>query len=152
MRKDETFQRVKISVTEYEQLKRAERKVKSAKVLKRIQAFKLMYCGWKYSDIAEFLLVTNNTITNWINLYKGGGLESLLGLHYMGGQAQLSEEQLLELKSEANKGSFTIAKDVKHYIKQNFGIEYNLSHVQLLPKNNLALRCFVWVNYTFLTG
>jgi len=136
MRKDKTFQRVKISVTEYEQLKRAERKVKSAKVLKRIQAFKLMYCGWKYSDIAEFLLVTNNTITNWINLYKGGGLESLLGLHYMGGQAQLSEEQLLELKSEANKGSFTIAKDVKHYIKQNFGIEYNLSHVQLMSKKN----------------
>ena len=95
-----------------------------------------MYRGWKYSDIAEFLLVTNNTITNWINLYKVGGIESLLTLHYRGGQAQLSEEQLLELKSEANKGSFAIAKDVKHYIKQNFGIEYNLSHVQLMSKKN----------------
>ena len=136
MRKDETFQRVKISVTEYEQLKRAERKVKSTKVLKRIQAFKLVYRGWKYSDIAEFLLVTNNTITNWINLYKEGGIESLLTLHYRGGQAQLSEEQLLKLKSEANKGSFAIAKDVKHYIRQNFGIEYNLSHVQLMSKKN----------------
>ncbi|MBE9593039.1 MAG: helix-turn-helix domain-containing protein, partial [Proteobacteria bacterium] len=94
MRKGETFQRVNISETEYEQLKRAERKVKSAKVLKRIQAFKLIYRDWKYSDIAEYLLVTNNTITNWINLYKVGGIESLLTLHYRGGQAQLSEEQL----------------------------------------------------------
>jgi len=136
MRKGEPFQRVKISNAEYEQLKVAESKTKSVKVLKRIQAFKLMYLGWKYSDIAEFLLVTNNTITNWINFYKEGGIESLLVLNYMGGQAQLSEEQLFELKIKASKGSFAIAKDVKHYIKQNFGIEYNLSHVQLLLKKN----------------
>ena len=47
MRKGEIFQRVNISETEYEQLKGAERKIKSAKVLKRIQAFKVMYRGWK---------------------------------------------------------------------------------------------------------
>jgi len=66
----------------------------------------------------------------------GGGIESLLGLHFMGGQAQLSGEQLLELKSETSKGSFTIAKDVKHYIKQNFGNAFYLSHVQLMTKKN----------------
>jgi len=136
MKKGETFQWVSISETEYEQLKLAERKVKSAKVLKRIQAFKLIYLGWKYSAIAEFLSVTNNTITNWINIYREGGIEALLPLHYKGGQARLSEEQLSELKSEANNGEFAIAKDVKHYIKQNFSIEYNLSHVQLMCKKN----------------
>ena len=139
MRKGETFQRVNISETEYEQPKRAERKVKSAKVLKRIQAFKLMYRGWKYSDIAEFLLVTNNTITNWLNLYQEGGINSLLSLHYKGGQAKLSEEQLFELRNEASKGSFAIAKDVQHYIKQNFWIVYNLSYVQLLCKKNIVI-------------
>ncbi|MCD4798026.1 MAG: helix-turn-helix domain-containing protein [Methanosarcinales archaeon] len=136
MRKGEPFQRVSISDAEYEQLKVAEPKTKSVKVLKRIQAFKLMYLGWKYSAIAEFLSVTNNTITNWINYYKEGGIDSLLLLNYKGGQAKLSEEQLSELKIEAGKGAFAIAKDVRQYIKKNFGIEYNLSHVQLLCKNN----------------
>ena len=136
MRKGETFQRVSTSDAEYEQLKVAEPKIKSVKVLKRIQAFKLMYLGWKYSAIAEFLSVTNNTITNWINSYKEGGIDSLLVLKYKGGQAKLSEEQLSELKIEAGKGVFAIAKDVRHYIKQNFGIEYNLSHVQFLCKKN----------------
>ena len=136
MRKGEAFQWVSISETEYEQLKRAERKVKSAKVLKRIQAFKRIYLGWKYSAIAEFLSVTNNTITNWINSYREGGIEALLTLHYKGGQVRLSEEQLAELKNEANKGAFAIAKDVKHYIKQHFDIEYNLSYVQLMCKKN----------------
>lgn len=66
MRKGEAFQRVSISEAEYEQLKLAEKKAKSVKVLKRIQAFKFIYLGWKYTDIAKFLSVTNNTITNWI--------------------------------------------------------------------------------------
>ena len=136
MRKGEPFQRVSISDVEYEQLKVAEQKTKSVKMLKRIQAFKLLYLGWNYSDIAEFLSVTNNTITNWINYYKDGGIDSLLLLNYKGGQAKLSEEQLSELKDEADKGVFAIAKDLQHYIKQNFGIDYNLSHVQLLCKKN----------------
>lgn len=136
MRKGEPFQRVSISTVDYEQLKVAEQKTKSVKVHKRIQAFKLMYLGWKYSAIAEFLSVTNNTITNWINYYKEGGIDSLLVLNYKGGQAKLSEKQLSELKIEAGKGLFGIAKDVQHYIKKNFGIEYNLSHVQLLCKKN----------------
>ena len=136
MRKGEPFQRVVISDVEYEQLKVAEQKTKSVKLLKRIQAFKLLYLVWKYSEIAEFLSVTNNTITNWINYYKDGGIDSLLLLNYKGGQAKLSEEQLSELKDEAGKGAFAIAKDLQHYIKQNFGIVYNLSHVQLLCKKN----------------
>lgn len=110
MRKGEPFQRVEISNAEYEQLKVAEPKTKSVKVLKRIQAFKLMYLGWKYSDIAEFLSVTNNTITNWINYYKEGGIDSLLVLNYHGGQAKLSEEQLSELKIKAVKEYLLLQK------------------------------------------
>ncbi len=136
MRKGESFQRVRISDAEYEQLKIAEPKAKSIKVLKRIQAFKLMYLGWKYSDIAEFLSITNNTITNWINYYKEGGIDSLLALNYKGGQTKLNDVQLSELRIEASKGAFTFAKDVQHYINKNFGIEYNLSHVQRLCKKN----------------
>ena len=136
MRKGEAFQRVSISKKEYKQLKLAEREVSSVKVLKRIQAFKLIYLGWKYSAIADFLSVTNNTLTNWINLYLVGGIDSLLALHYKGGQSKITDEQLSELRNEAARGSFTIAKDVQRYIKQNFGIEYNLSHVQLLCKKN----------------
>jgi transposase len=136
MRKGEQFQRVNISDAEYEQLKVAEHKTKSVKLHKRIQAFKLIYLGWNYSAIAEFLSVTNNTITNWINCYKEDGITSLLLLNYKGGQPKINEQQLSELRNEAGKGAFAIAKDVQHYIKKNFGIEYNLSHVQLLCKKN----------------
>ncbi len=138
MKKGESFQRISISEAEYEKFKIAERTITSVKLLKRIQAFKLMYLGWKYSVIAEFLSVTNNTITNWITLYRAGGLAKLLTLQYKGGQAKLNEEQLSKLREKASEGAFAIAKDMRHYIKQNFGIEYNLSHVQLLSKKNFS--------------
>jgi transposase len=65
-------------------------------------------------------------------------VESILCLLFVI-RVELSEEQLSELRNEAGKGSFAIAKDVKHDIKQNFGIEYNLSHVQLCLKKTLII-------------
>ncbi|KAF5427769.1 MAG: hypothetical protein C5S41_01095 [Candidatus Methanomarinus sp.] len=54
MRKGETFQRVIISEAEYEQLKLAEKDVKSVKVLKRIQAFKFIYLGLQYQVLRVY--------------------------------------------------------------------------------------------------
>lgn len=138
MRKSEKFEWVKISKHEYNKLKKIETKIESTKVYKRIQAFKLMYKGWKYFQIAEFLNVTKDTITDWINLYKKDGIEGMATLQYKGGQPKLNKNQLAELKEKAAQGNFTFAKDVQHYIENNFGIKYNLKHVQLLSKKNFA--------------
>ena len=109
------FQRVEISDKEYQTFKNIETTIRSNKVFKRVQAFKLMYKDWKYSEIAEFLSVTNNTITNWIKLYKSGGIGKLLNLSYLGGQARLTDNQLVELKEESAKGNFRFAKDMKSW-------------------------------------
>ncbi len=136
MRKGECFERVKISKKEYEWLENAEKNVLSAQVLKRIQAFKLMYLGWKYTAVAGFLCVTKNTISEWIKLYVAGGVASLITLHYLGGQSRLSKSQLVELQKKASEGKFTFAKEIRQYIIEHFGISYNLKHVQLLAKKN----------------
>lgn len=138
MRKGEKFEWVKISKKEYRKLSKAEKKVTSAKILKRIQAFKFMHMGWKYGRIAEFLNVTRDTITDWINIYRYEGIDGLLILNYKGGQPRLSEKQLLHLNKEASKMKFKIAKEVQHYIRAKFGVSYNLSHVQLLLKKGFT--------------
>lgn len=134
MRKSEKFERVKISKQEYNQLKKIEKKIESTKVYQRIQAFKLMYKGWRYLAIAEFLNVTNDTITDWVNIYKKSGLSALLTLKYQGRIPLLSEEQLAELRLK--KSSFKVAKEVKKYIEDNYGIKYNSNYVQELLKKN----------------
>ena len=139
MRKNEEFQRVKILKKEYTQLKEAERNVESAKIYKRIQAFKLIYKKWRYSAIADFLSVAKNTISEWVKIYQQDGIDALITLKYKGGQPKLNKKQLLELKEEARKGNFNVAKDVQHYIKTKWDIKYNLSHIQLLSKKKLQL-------------
>lgn len=138
MIKGKKFERISISKTEYKQLKKAERKVKSAKVLKRIQAFKLMYLSWKYGAIADFLCVVKNTISEWIKLYKKGGIAAVISLNYKGGQPRLTAVQLNVLKEKAAKGEFPYAKDVKYCIEKEYGIVYNLKHVHLLCKKNFV--------------
>ena len=130
MRKSEKFERVIISKEEYNQLKKIEKRIESKKVYQRIQAFKLMYKGWKYSVIAEFLNVTNDTITDWVEIYKKSGLSILLTLKYRGRIPLLSERQLAELRSK--KPGFKVAKEVKKYIEDNYGITYNPNYVQEL--------------------
>lgn len=138
MIKGEKFIRVKILKPEYNKLKKIENKVESTKVYKRIQAFKLIHKKWKYSAIAEFLSISKETMSGWINIYKRKGVDELLKLHYKGGQPRLNKKQLIELKEKAAQGSFNFAKDVRHYIEKNFGIKYNLKHIQLLSKKNFV--------------
>ena len=138
MRKGEKFKRIKISKQEYNKLKEIEEIIDSKKAYRRIQAFKLMYKRWKYSAIAEFLNVTNETISDWIKLYTKGGIDGLVTLHYKGGQPRLNEKHIEELREKAGQGFFNFAKDVQHYIEKNFKIKYNLKHVQLLSKKNFV--------------
>jgi len=138
MRNGEKFQRVQISKEEYDELVVVEKKIKSAKALKRVQAFKLMYAGWKYGKIADFLSVTNNTLSNWIKIYNKGGVSALLMFQYKGGQSKLNKTQLSELKKEVSKGSFPYAKAAKKYIGDKYNITYHLNHVQKLLKKNFV--------------
>lgn len=138
MRNGEKFQRVQISKEEYNKLVVVEKKIKSTKALKRVQAFKLMYVGWKYGKIADFLSVTNNTLSNWIKIYNDGGVSALLMFQYKGGQSKLNKTQLSELKKEAIKGSFPYAKAAKKYITDKYGINYHLNHVQKLFKKKFT--------------
>ena len=130
------FERVSISKQKYDQLKKAEDEAESTKIYKRIQAFKLIHKNWRYSAIAEFLNITKDTMTDWVNLYNREGMQGLLNLHYKGGQPRLNKRQIEDIKEKAAQGSFTFAKDVQHYIEKNFGIKYNLKHVQLLFKKS----------------
>ena len=82
--------------------------------------------------------MTNDTITDWILIYQSDGIKGLTDLRYKGGQPRLTKNQLNELRQKAEAGEFNIGKNVQQYIKEQFGIDYNLSHVHLLSKKNFS--------------
>lgn len=139
MKKGEKFIRIQISEEEYKQLLEIEKKTVSKKILKRIQAFKLLYKKWKYSQIAQAVSIRNNTFTGWIKLYKEGGLDKVLSFNYKGGQSKLTNEQLVQIKNKIEKEGFAYAKEVKQYINSEFNISYHLHHIQKLLKKKFNL-------------
>jgi len=141
MIKDIKFARVSISKSELRDLNGYEKKVDSAKLIKRIHAFKLINKGWTYTEIAKFLNVTNYTITLWIKLFIKGGIKELLNLKYKGSKSKLNKEQIEIVREESKKGTFTFAKDVKNFMEKTFGIKYNIHHIlRLLKKNEIIVQ------------
>jgi transposase len=138
MKKGEKFERLKINKKEYEHICTIEFEIKSARILRRIQAIKLIYLGWKYGKIATFLNLNNETITNWFKLYKDKGIDEYLNFKYQGRQSRLSKYQLNKLRYETQKGQFQTAKEIKSFIKKEFGLEYNSNYIQELAKKNFT--------------
>jgi transposase len=138
MRKGEKLDRIKLSPEEYQQLLSAEKKYKNAKVYRRIQAFKMLHNGHINTEVAEFFSVDINTISDWIAIYRKGGIEPLLSFDYKGRPQKLNDEQISQLRNEANKGSFETAKDIWQYIKDNFGVEFREDYVPKLA-NRIGL-------------
>jgi transposase len=138
MRKGEKLDRIKLSPEEYQQLLSAEKKYKNAKVYRRIQAFKMLHNGHINTEVAEFFSVDINTISDWIAIYRKGGVESLLSFDYKGRPQKLNDEQISQLRNEASKGSFETAKDIWQYIKDNFGVEFREDYVPKLA-NRIGL-------------
>ena len=134
MRKGEKLDRIKLTPEEYQQFLAAEKTSRDSKVYRRIQAFKMLHNGHLNKEVAEFFSVDINTISDWIAIYRKGGIKELLNFDYKGRPQKLSDEQILQLRDEANKGSFTTSKDIWQYIKDNFGLEFREDYVPKLAK------------------
>jgi|GEM_PF-3284735 len=138
MKKGEKLYRINLSPEEYKQLLDAEKKYKSAKVYRRIQAFKMLHNGHLNKEVAEFFSVDINTISDWIAIYRKGGIESLLSFDYKGRPQKLNDEQISQLRDKASKGSFATSKDIRKYIKDNFGMEFREDYIPKLA-NKIGL-------------
>ncbi len=134
MRKGEKLDRIKLSPKEYKQLLASEKTHRDSKVYRRIQAFKMLHNGHLNKEVAEFFSVDINTVSDWIALYRKGGIESLLSFDYKGRPQKLTNEQILQLRDEASKGSFETSKDIWQYVKDNFGVEFREDYVPKLAK------------------
>ena len=133
--------KLSISKKDMKKLIKYKKSVKSAKILKRIQTIILKSNGWNHNKIAEFLGVIDDTITAWIKLFLKGGIEELINLKYKSTKSKLNKEQMEIVREESKNGTFTFAKDVKKYIKENFNIEYHVHHIpKMLKKNQIILQ------------
>jgi transposase len=109
---------------------------------RRLRAFELKERGWKQSEIAEALGVTEGAVSQWMKRAKEEGVEGLKTKPPPGAPPRLSEQQrarlpeLLERGAEAHgfRGEVWTCERVAKVIRGEFGVSYHPAHVSRLVR------------------
>jgi transposase len=109
---------------------------------RRLRAFELKERGWKQTQIADALGVTEGAVSQWMKRAREDGVEGLRHKPPPGAPPRLSKEQrakvpeLLERGAEAHgfRGDVWTCERVAEVIRKEFGVSYHPTHVSRLLK------------------
>lgn len=98
----------------------------------RINAIILLGSGWSLEEVVDALLLDDETLRNYVNRYKEGGLKQLLECNYKGGKPKLPIEYLEILSQELENNIYLTTKSICEYVRDQFNIEYSISGMTAL--------------------
>lgn len=128
----------RLTSSERKNLIDSHKKERDYRVRDRIKAVLLHDKGYNYSQIAEILLLDDETIRRHINDYFSS---HKLAPENGGSQSYLSEAQSLELKFYLELKTFLYAKDICAYVKNIYKIDYTISGMtKWLQENNFRYK------------
>jgi len=110
---------------ELEQLRAEHRGTREKRLADRLKAVVLLGSGWSVKQVAEALLIDPDTARSYFKRYRRGGIRGLLSMDYRGGEAWLSDEQLLELDLHLQRTLYLTAKDVARYVEERWEVGYS---------------------------
>ena len=104
---------------------------------RRLRAFELKERGWKQSEIAEALGVSEGAVSQWMKRATEEGTQALRHKPPPGAPSRLSDEQrarlpeLLAQGAEAHgfRGEVWTCQRVAVVIRREFGVSYHPAHV-----------------------
>jgi len=115
---------------EREELKKIHRTVKDGKSRDRIKAILMLDKGYSGREVADVLLLDENTITEWKKRYIGRkNLSDYLFTAYEGYQGKLTAEEEKIVGQYVEDSLITDAKQVRVFIQERFNKAYSKSGV-----------------------
>jgi transposase len=116
---------------------------------RRLRAFELKEQGWKHTEIADALGVTEGALSQWMKRAREEGVQALRHKPPPGAPPRLSEDERARLPelvaqgAEAHgfRGDVWTCERVAIVIRREFGVSYHPAHVsRLLKKVRLSLQ------------
>jgi transposase len=107
------------------------------KEARRLRAYQLKQNGWRQTDIAEALGVTDGAVSQWMTAARADGPEALLSQKHPGPEPALSPEELKALPGLLARGASHYGfrgdrwtrRRVGTVIAREFGVRYSDVHV-----------------------
>jgi transposase len=115
------------------ELKLRHRKEKDRRTADRIKAVLLSNNGWSYRDIAEALLLDEDTISKHVEEYQR---EKKLSIVTGGSESKLSLEQSSELIEHLESLTYLKSSEICIHIKEKYGIDYTVAGMTNWLKNH----------------
>jgi transposase len=116
---------------------------------RRLRAFELKEQGWKQTQIADALGVSEGAVSQWMKRVREKGVQALRHKPPPGAPPRLSEDERARLPelvaqgAEAHgfRGDVWTCERVAEVIRREFGVSYHPAHVsRLLKKLRLSLQ------------
>lgn len=95
-----------------------------SRLTRRANALVLLDSGWSCQEIAVALLVDDDTVRRWYELFIVGGVDGLTHFDVGGSACQLSDGQLLQLKAWVIETLPRSTREIGAYISHEFGVFY----------------------------
>ena len=112
-----------------------------ARASRRANAIILLDKGWSCQEVADALLIDDDTVRAWHRLYREHGLTGLVVFDIGGSHSRLSAEQEVALFAWVSASLPRNTRTIGAWIADSFGLEYSHAGlIALLHRLNLAYR------------
>jgi len=123
---------VKLSQEEKNKIKKLHRSCKQRRYADKLKAILLLDAGFSCVEVGQILLLDDDTIRKYRNIYLSQGTEFLLSDNNKGTTSFLTSEQLETLEKHLTTNVYTDSKGVVVWICNEFGIRYSCSGINAL--------------------
>ena len=95
------------------------------RVTRRANAMVLLDRGWSCAEVADALLIDDDTVRGWYELYEERGLAGLVVFDVGGSQSHLSQEQEAALFDWVRETLPRTTRTIGAWIAEIYGVEYS---------------------------
>jgi transposase len=100
------------------------RKCKDKHFADRIKSILALDRGHSFEEIAEWLMIDDTSVRRWYEQFNAVGIEELMKDDYRGSEPYLKKKQQDKLVAYLERNICLSAKEVCHYVKKQYGVEY----------------------------
>lgn len=131
---------IKLTDEDKKELKERKRKEGNKKIYRRYLYVEMSNKGLTNLDISSILGVTNDTLTDWRQIFLNSGLEGLSQLHYEGRRESKLNAYKEAIEKKVEDDSVSTLKELQSFLKKDHGIDIEQSWLSRYCKKNSIFR------------